>query len=332
AVPEGTPYQLWHGRKPDISHLRVWGWTAYVHVQRDKRRSLGSHVEKPRSNPPPSPAPPVGVYVPDELDEPLGHGGENGAPPAPPAPQERPQDVPGAHNRAPTPPPPPSRSPSPPGDADEGQAPPDRPSTPPCRARSVPAPQAPTRCSARDRTATTQWWKLDKPRLYPAGPAPAGPAKPLVPVDEQVEVVPDSEEEDDADTALAVHGEAYGRELALQGDSYKEPRTYAEAVAQDPLWYDACVDEMGAHWTNGTWEVVTLPPGEKAIGSRWVFKLKRNADGSIERRLEWLPKASPSVLASTTSRSSLPLSASPPFASSCPPKCSHQSADTFSVP
>ena len=40
---------------------------------------------------------------------------------------------------------------------------------------------------------------------------------------------------------------------------------------------------MGAHWTNGTWQVVTLPPGEKAIGSRWVFKLKRNADGSIDR-------------------------------------------------
>jgi Reverse transcriptase (RNA-dependent DNA polymerase) len=28
---------------------------------------------------------------------------------------------------------------------------------------------------------------------------------------------------------------------------------------------------------------VQLPPGRKAIGSRWVFKVKRNADGSIER-------------------------------------------------
>ena len=34
---------------------------------------------------------------------------------------------------------------------------------------------------------------------------------------------------------------------------------------------------------NGTWSIVKLPPGEKAIGSRWVFKVKNNADGSIER-------------------------------------------------
>jgi hypothetical protein len=38
-------------------------------------------------------------------------------------------------------------------------------------------------------------------------------------------------------------------------------------------------------WVNliGTWEVVDLPPGQKAIGSDWVFKVKHNQDGSIER-------------------------------------------------
>ena len=34
---------------------------------------------------------------------------------------------------------------------------------------------------------------------------------------------------------------------------------------------------------NGAWEIVDLPQGEKAIGSGWVFRVKRNADGSIER-------------------------------------------------
>jgi len=27
-VKKATPYELWHGRKPDVSHLRVWGCTA----------------------------------------------------------------------------------------------------------------------------------------------------------------------------------------------------------------------------------------------------------------------------------------------------------------
>ncbi|KAF7768461.1 hypothetical protein Agabi119p4_7704 [Agaricus bisporus var. burnettii] len=41
-----TPFQAFYKRKPDVSHLRVWGCTAYVHVQRDKRNSLQPHYEK----------------------------------------------------------------------------------------------------------------------------------------------------------------------------------------------------------------------------------------------------------------------------------------------
>ena len=38
-----------------------------------------------------------------------------------------------------------------------------------------------------------------------------------------------------------------------------------------------------AHVGNGTWEIVDAPVGSKVIGSGWVFKVKCNADGSIER-------------------------------------------------
>ena len=41
-----TPYELWHRKKPDVSHLRVWGCTAYVHIQKDKWTGIGSHMEK----------------------------------------------------------------------------------------------------------------------------------------------------------------------------------------------------------------------------------------------------------------------------------------------
>jgi hypothetical protein len=35
-----TPYELWHGKKPDLSHLRIIGSTAYVHVPKEKRIKL----------------------------------------------------------------------------------------------------------------------------------------------------------------------------------------------------------------------------------------------------------------------------------------------------
>lgn len=39
--------------------------------------------------------------------------------------------------------------------------------------------------------------------------------------------------------------------------------------------------EMRSHEENSTWELVPLPNGKKTIGSRWVFKLKRDENGDI---------------------------------------------------
>ena len=41
--------------------------------------------------------------------------------------------------------------------------------------------------------------------------------------------------------------------------------------------------EMDSLHDNGVWDLVPLPEGRKAVGSKWVFKLKRSADGSIEK-------------------------------------------------
>jgi hypothetical protein len=35
-LDDKTPYELWYGTKPDVSHLCVWGCRAYVHIQRDQ--------------------------------------------------------------------------------------------------------------------------------------------------------------------------------------------------------------------------------------------------------------------------------------------------------
>jgi len=40
-----TPHEAWFKCKPDVSHLRIWGCLAYVFIQKDKHRSLQSHME-----------------------------------------------------------------------------------------------------------------------------------------------------------------------------------------------------------------------------------------------------------------------------------------------
>ena len=34
---------------------------------------------------------------------------------------------------------------------------------------------------------------------------------------------------------------------------------------------------------NKTWDLINLPAGAKAIGLKWIFKVKRNSDGSINK-------------------------------------------------
>jgi hypothetical protein len=45
-LPGKTPHEAVTQHKPDISHLRVFGCTAYVYVQKDQRKSLQSHMQK----------------------------------------------------------------------------------------------------------------------------------------------------------------------------------------------------------------------------------------------------------------------------------------------
>ena len=62
---------------------------------------------------------------------------------------------------------------------------------------------------------------------------------------------------------------------------WQEPNTFKEAV-KDPKWQEAMHKELEA-LNNNTWEIVPLPLEKKAIGSKWVYKIKLRADGSLER-------------------------------------------------
>jgi hypothetical protein len=308
AVEGATPYELWHQRKPDVSHLRVWGCTAYVHIQRDKREALGSHMEKcvfigypegykgwkfynpttkktviaeradfderyfPLSKRPTSPTispsdHPDVIPVPPEAVVP--------APTRPRAPAPPPKYIP-PHRRLDS-----SQYIPPDSDTDsDDESNPDEnldhggvgvPSAAPAPAPAItvapavpipdPAPRPPSpigigaRLPRRTRQAPREWWKLSPAQLTDA-------------VDDETE---------DADFAE-------GFEVAYSAGS-AEPLSYGEALRHSDAeqWRQAAVEELNAHSSNGTWKLVPRPVGHKVIGSKWVFKVKRNADGSIER-------------------------------------------------
>jgi hypothetical protein len=60
-----------------------------------------------------------------------------------------------------------------------------------------------------------------------------------------------------------------------------EPRGYKEAL-RTSHWRDAMETEFSALQANQTWHLVPPVPGVNLIDSRWVFKVKLCADGSIE--------------------------------------------------
>ena len=62
----------------------------------------------------------------------------------------------------------------------------------------------------------------------------------------------------------------------------EEPWDWNEAK-HEKVWRESCEDEIASIKKNKTWTLVELPAGCKAIGLKWVFKVKRNVDGSISK-------------------------------------------------
>ena len=61
-----------------------------------------------------------------------------------------------------------------------------------------------------------------------------------------------------------------------------EPSTYAE-VASQQCWKDAMMEEYESIMKNDVWEIVSRPDGKSVVTSKWIFKIKHAANGSIEK-------------------------------------------------
>ena len=65
----------------------------------------------------------------------------------------------------------------------------------------------------------------------------------------------------------------------------KVPKSYLEALKSidRDKWMEAIKAEYNSLMENGTWEIVEPKKGAPIVGTKWVFTLKFNVDGSIKR-------------------------------------------------
>ena len=346
ALNGDTPYHLWTGNKPDISHFRVFGCLAYVLVHQEKRKALQPHSKKcifvgypegvkawrfwdpvsrqfiisshavfderyfPGTYSGPielsSPPSPPGLSPPSSPSAVVIHqGGEvddHDVPPSVPVPAPAP--APAALRNEPVvaqrePPPAPDPAPAPAPAPALAPAPPRRLNPPrlarpqhslnentPQRQHQSPAPFLPTPTPATTLPASPSALSSDDELLL---------TTPMVSDQEHADLVMDGlnylvhdQTHDFLTMDQALEFVFHSAEHAFKTAAHDgEPKTFHEAMQRPAeersLWYKAAMDEIKALMDNGTFELVQLPPGRKAIGSRWVFKVKRNADGSVER-------------------------------------------------
>jgi hypothetical protein len=73
-------------------------------------------------------------------------------------------------------------------------------------------------------------------------------------------------------------------EMAIVSEvSIREPRTVREALSgpDSNKWLSSMESEIKNIESKGTWIETSLPKGRKAVGCKWVFKVKTDADGNV---------------------------------------------------
>jgi Reverse transcriptase (RNA-dependent DNA polymerase)/Integrase core domain/gag-polypeptide of LTR copia-type len=104
--------------------------------------------------------------------------------------------------------------------------------------------------------------------------------------EKQKEVLPSSSQENIVEEQQTLRrSERIQQQKSLLTQTHFEPRTYKQAIKcpDRQHWLNAMKEELESIKANNTWSKVDLPKDRKAIGSRWIFKLKCNENGEVER-------------------------------------------------
>ena len=264
ALDNSTPFEAWTSEKPSLGHLRVFGCKAYAHIADARRTKLeakavqcvfvGYSLESKAYR----------LYDPvrqqimisrdvtflenqqydgDEVVEIIGGGGAASTLPS----NDPPAVVPEMKSDV---------------DEEEVKSDVDEKGQPSPMIVPQPAPNdnnngeaTDVRRSTRLRRPPVQYWDLDSQQ---------SPSSALITT------------LDDSEPLYA---------LAVNHAINAEPLTFKDAMKRSnaQLWMQAAKDEYNSIQAAGTWTLVPLPTDRVPIGCKWTFKIKHNADGSVER-------------------------------------------------
>ncbi|XP_049346451.1 uncharacterized protein LOC125811005 [Solanum verrucosum] len=155
-------------------------------------------------------------------------------------------------------------------------------STPPCTATDVSPPSAIPPPSAEHTTSTP-----DMEIVAPSTTRPNRSVRPLI--WHQDYVVSNPQKQVHSTCLYSIGDYVVYSKLSCSYKSFltglsnsSEPTTFKES-SSSKKWVAATKDEIAALEQNNTWKMVDIPHGKKAIGSKWVYKIKLQANGEVER-------------------------------------------------
>jgi hypothetical protein len=61
-----------------------------------------------------------------------------------------------------------------------------------------------------------------------------------------------------------------------------QPYSFEEADKLQ-VWKDAMLEEYSSIIKNNVWDIVSRPKNKSVVSSKWIYKIKHAADGSVEK-------------------------------------------------
>ncbi|BES87361.1 Hypothetical protein NTJ_00166 [Nesidiocoris tenuis] len=267
ALGERTLYEVWHGEKPDLSHLRVFGCSAWAHIPKQKRKKLDPKSERliffgyPEDRRGYRLLDPVTKRVTNSRDVHFVEISDN----------------------------PESCWPSPPV--------PLTPVVPSARKPSLPVPLTSIDPSARNKNVeyiptpfSTPSASSGKYQLTSSAPSSPNPEDVPLPVTDDSgefegfdmdESTLSNVENVDLRRPSRLWKKKFGNlehtsYLVHQSCDEEEPATYKEGIGGDNAakWDRAMEEERNSLVKSNTYGVVNLPPGKKSLSMKWVYKIK----------------------------------------------------------